>query len=360
MQWRRPPRSIRGWQIFTRNIRRTDYKYKWICGGALVLLLFLYGAGLLLYFSSYPTYDSILLNPHTPIVSGKAAIVSLARDIGRHTVRTKLAPFLTRMGQMFQQYEIIIVESNSQDDTRWQLKQWRAQVPHVTLLLDSGQHDLAYWRNRYLAQVQKDASLEYMVVVDGDMVDISIEGVIDSLTRHNEIQWAALLANGQRSVDRAYYDVLATRADWNGHHFPVESLDDIDIGHYIRQFTVKIDASSDTLIPVHSGFGGIGIYKTRYLQGCEYCRQGCSIAMGPASCEHIPFHNCIAKRNGGRIFVNPKMVSTWHYQCADCCADLDLPCEKCDCAPHLENYTWNGVTYPVAAPTSNDRTSKDT
>ena len=30
-------------------------------------------------------------------------------------------------------------------------------------------------------------------------------------------------------------------------------------------------------------------------------------------CEHVPFHDCIGRRNGGKVFINPRMLIKWHH-----------------------------------------------
>jgi len=301
------------------------------------------------FFAPNHHHDSFA--PEKPKIAGKAAIVAAAHNLGRNAVQKRLAPLMQTLGNFFDEYQCIIVESNSQDDTRAQLLQWQTkEAPErIKLILEEGSHDIAYWRNLYLSQVKQDKSFVYMIVIDADMVSIDTEGVGDSLFNHDDTPWAALVANGQRRVDHAYYDILALRAGWNGHSFwtnsTVKGLG--QRGEIIRQFTVRIDSHLKQLIPVESGFGGVGVYKTKYLQGCEYCRYGCAIKMsGGVECEHVPFHACIA-RNDGSIFINPRMVTTWHYDCADCCSDLKLPCFLCKCAAPLESFTWDGITHSL-------------
>lgn len=57
-------------------------------------------------------------------------------------------------------------------------------------------------------------------------------------------------------------------------------------------------------IPVVSAFGGMAIYDTyAYLAG----------RYSGADCEHVPFHDTMAKRTGKRIFLEPGMRTVMHW-----------------------------------------------
>jgi len=95
---------------------------------------------------------------------------------------------------------------------------------------------------------------------------VNVRGIHDSLLHHNELHWGAMVANGVRYLDKAYYDVIAFRSKENSFgwdpargnlppHGPI-----VDWGRATRNFTIRID---DTWPPlrVQSAFGGVGVYK---------------------------------------------------------------------------------------------------
>ena len=84
------------------------------------------------------------------------------------------------------------------------------------------------------------------------------------------------------------------------------------------------------------------------MRGCSYCSHGCTEVerAGGADqgflCEHVPFSDCITRKNGFGVFINPEMGAEWHHACADCCADRKLSCRACaktPCAPRFDNST---------------------
>jgi len=295
-------------------------------------------------------------------IKGRAAIVSCAKD-GERLVESFMRPTFSSIGNLFEYHQVIIVESNSHDQTRERLAEWTCDAPdQLQLMLYDHKGDIAHWRNKYLEEVLRaDPPFDYMVVVDSDMRSVSVAGIQDSLLNHNELHWGAMVANGVRYLDKAYYDVIALRTKENNFgwdpahgnlppHGPI-----VDWGRAIRNFTIRIE---DTWPPlrVQSAFGGVGVYKVPALRGCSYCNHGCIAAEKAGRsggvdqgflCEHVPLSDCITRKNGFGVFLNPKMGAEWHHACADCCADRGLSCEACakaPCAPRFDNLT---IRFPV-------------
>jgi hypothetical protein len=62
-------------------------------------------------------------------------------------------------------------------------------------------------------------------------------------------------------------------------------------------------------IEVKSAFGGLAIYKTRFLKGarCGYSERGVP------DCEHVSLHREIRNR-GGRLFILPSLRNSTQYE----------------------------------------------
>ena len=67
---------------------------------------------------------------------------------------------------------------------------------------------------------------------------------------------------------------------------------------------IHIPGDSD-LIEVKSCFGGLGIYKTKFIKNCKYYG---GEDTDNEVCEHVAFNECIYA-NGGKLFINPKMIN---------------------------------------------------
>ena len=81
----------------------------------------------------------------------------------------------------------------------------------------------------------------------------------------------------------------------------VEEKHNIDYCLNSRQINIKM---SPELIEVNSCFGGIAIYKTKYLKNCNYYGgEGKN-----QKCEHVKLNEDIRK-NGGKIYINPEFIN---------------------------------------------------
>jgi hypothetical protein len=63
-------------------------------------------------------------------------------------------------------------------------------------------------------------------------------------------------------------------------------------------------------IPVTSAFGGLGIYKRRYLLGKQYFARGRD---GLPICEHVSVNEQISG-DGGKLFILPSLVVDTPYE----------------------------------------------
>ena len=54
----------------------------------------------------------------------------------------------------------------------------------------------------------------------------------------------------------------------------------------------------------------MAIYKTKYLQGCDYGNGINPDRRKPdqSKCEHVDLNACV-RRNGGKLFINPKCIN---------------------------------------------------
>lgn len=54
------------------------------------------------------------------------------------------------------------------------------------------------------------------------------------------------------------------------------------------------------MLPVHSCFGGFGIYRTPAILACQY---------DGSDCEHVTLHRNMRDRGFGQIFLNPSQIT---------------------------------------------------
>ena len=333
-----------------------------------------------------PPFLSTLAVPPSAKLKGRTAICTIAKDIARRHGKAgrkaglhgKAGPTMfetfrraaTGLGDVFAEYKIIVVESNSVDNSRQLLTEWQAQANGtVQLLLEPNgkpAQEFAHWRNLYLAEVREaQPPYDYMVVVDPDLTFIDVDGFRDALRSYGQSFWGALTANGVRPRDLSYYDIFAFRNyqwSWSPEHGDSDSMkwslggvDGDPRTSPTAKFEIKIGPQWPPML-IQTGFAGMAVYRVKYIEGCDYCMNNCTLkegfrfawsnkprlnsqrsdpheGKGSRVCEHVPFTDCITRRNGAPIYLVPTIKPRWHYPCADC---------GCKCAPDFTNTSDGG------------------
>lgn len=211
-------------------------------------------------------------------------------------------------GKLFEDYRVIVFENDSTDGTKDLLNQWKNKNNHVTILSKDYHCEkrpniafLAKCRNKYLKELQKHTyhDFDILLVVDMDMkYGWDINGLFDSFSKID--QWDAVGSNGVYTKDGKMWDMFAFRNE----EFP-------ETPHNPHYWTEIVPAGQKhycvgtQLIPVDSCFGGLAVYKRRFINGCKY-------QSPDGDCEHISFHRHF-KNNGGRIFMNPSQVTFYSH-----------------------------------------------
>ncbi len=117
-----------------------------------------------------------------------------------------------------------------------------------------------------------------------------------------DIDWAAIFANQSEK----YYDLWALRSIDNWLNFDcIKCLHKTKDDDYCRGSRIKKINSNEKPIEVLSAFGGLGIYKTKYLKNAEYYGGHDN----DEECEHVKFHEYI-RMNKGKLYINPAMINS--------------------------------------------------
>jgi len=277
-----------------------------------------------------------------------------------------------QLGTHFTDYKIVIYENNSTDGTKNILESYRSN-PHMTVISEdipdyfieennvvwtykevtgSDHHcrmeHISNARNKLLREIRKSKykSFSYVMMIDLDAHYWDINGVLDSFSKKD--QWDGVVANSTGDATSfGYYDYFCLRRtnqpfgpDMLGEHF------------WEKTHNSKFVITSDDLIPVYSGFNGIGIYKKEILDKYNYdflvneevkqfyetylkthdvpdylrsiiskpCNpfkyghmdrgifwKSNSGYKGEIICEHVPLHLAMYNHNY-RLVVNPRMI----------------------------------------------------
>ena len=228
----------------------------------------------------------------------------------------------------FAQWAAMVAENDSRDQTKNLLKAWLGRTQSlgaaraVFVEMDGMIRDhpdrtnrIALARNRLLEEIEKDAQLsgfDYLAFWDMDFPNVHPmrpENFITAVEFLERNPNAAGVFPNQLPV---YYDVWALREkDW----CPRDCWDDVRdampaMGRdaamekyvYDRQ---RIIPPAAPPISVESAFGGIGIYRMRWVLGRRY------VGLKPDGgevCEHVAFNQSI-HRDGGELFILPDFLN---------------------------------------------------
>jgi glycosyltransferase involved in cell wall biosynthesis len=259
----------------------------------------------------------------TVLPSG-AVFVGIARNVNPY-MRGVLSN-VEKCAQGFANKRIIIVENDSTDGTQETLQSWanRSREQHIYIRAaecPSGDRTerLAYFRNIYLREVEKDEykGFDYVIVFDCDNIIsswIDKRGVISSVQFLAAGEQAAAVFASTRSF---YYDVWTLRhPTW----CPEDCWEEVK---RMSVFTSRTEAilscvgarqvrinTTSAPIPVTSAFGGLAVYKRAHLLGRRYSAKNPD---GSPACEHVALNESIA-RDGGKLFIFPQLVVKTPYE----------------------------------------------
>lgn len=253
------------------------------------------------YHNATPRYSALDQLPDRPS-DGGAAVCGCAQGIERHIPRAARA--MEEMAAAFAWARIVVMENDSGDGTLAALHQWAARSPNVTILTERGvmarrssvYQRMSHCRNLLLSHARKLAPA-WVVMYDPDLRTTPSAAGFLSCFSLRPVGWAVCGANTPTS--QPYYDLLALR-----------TLDDWMPGDYRsckRRCPQPVCHGANRVIPnesepveVLSLFGGLAIYRFALLDGCWYDEAA-------QQCEHVAFNRCLRRRNGGRLYINPRL-----------------------------------------------------
>lgn len=254
-------------------------------------------------------------------INEKSIVIGvLARDCADGVVSNKAR--IEELRKFFRESYVVIVENDSVDLTKQVLAAYAAESEGVTLI----SHDYAdqypfhfegrpykadmsctriarmsFFRNILLDHICQNYQTDYVMMLDIDLLDFSVEGVVDALTKAPE-GWGALFSNGREyMMSGGEIFPLGMQYDTYSLLFNGEAKESIPL-HFTTSFTKLIrgmranrNVQRTDYYPVLSAFGGIGIYQMSAIRNLRYdifvpeAWKGRSISV----CEHVPFNTSI-------------------------------------------------------------------
>lgn len=249
-----------------------------------------------------PVKETLIKYPY------KVCICGVIRD-GEPYFKTTISN-LKKIGSLFQEYKIIVIESDSKDQTIHLYSSINDKniifysMGELEKDMPAREERIASCRNIYVNHILKNYKhYDLMIVVDlDDVLQETINPKIFDKCMSQLVYptWDAVFAN----QSYRYYDIWALRNDEVNYDcwekiVSREMTRDISITNH--QYHIP---KNTPYIPVKSAFGGMGIYKIKLLDDTTIynAKDGNFIR-----CEHVSFNDSIVSK-GGKLFIDPSMV----------------------------------------------------
>lgn len=216
------------------------------------------------------------------VIPEKVILCGVCRDVATRLPYT--IKIMEQIGDLFENYRIIVYENNSVDQTPAILSKWAHENPKVIVQSEHCDHsflssvvinikedhqfyrpeEIARARNIVLdrAMSQEYQEFQYIIWMDMDFkIPPAMKGIIEVFESDRE--WDAVLAYG---IDpgRFYWDWYAFRDAV----YPIGSELLGNSWWYMKK-NFELSHTSDWH-PVYSAFGGCGIYKKSSIVDCRY------------------------------------------------------------------------------------------
>jgi hypothetical protein len=241
-----------------------------------------------------------------PYEENSVTIVGTARNIDKYL--DKIIEKIEMISSLFKKSNIVIYENDSNDKTINILINWKNNSKlNIRIISEKNipgkrTHRLSYARNKLL-NIALELNNYYLVVMDLDNVNLLLtkKYFLSSFNYKND--WACLCANQKDK----YYDLwaLRTKDDWL--NFDCwECVNKKKNVNFCVNSRYKNLPKQKELIEVNSCFGGLAIYKIKYLKDCKYYGG----TNNDEVCEHVNLNNDIRLKNNGKIYINTNMINS--------------------------------------------------
>lgn len=253
-------------------------------------------------------------------------ICSLCRNVSQKIDHVK--KLFSRIGKEFQYYKIVLMENDSNDNTRPLLLEWESNDDHVTVLTccdigscqcilkkktalqfggasESRLVNMAQYRSRLLNYVKENSQIyDYCLMADFDLGGaFCLDSFFINFTF--DFEWDAFFVNGRNTVPGTFgfqtvaYDSLAF-VSMNQEYDEIKTDPFFLLGQ-LRRMNHLINVSYNSgPFRVKSAFNGYGLYKVSSLHSASY--------IGKPICEHINLHESMFRSGSNKLYLNPQWI----------------------------------------------------
>lgn len=282
---------------------------------------------------TFPIPENLKQSYHSAVNNGfelsktkRVVFAALVRDVEDRM--PEIEKKVEKMGKMFEDYRVLIVENDSKDGTRKYLLSWAKRNPRVTILgcgrnvtgtcsiksavdktdghgVDRRRiNKMVDLRNIYLEEIktnQELAEFDYAIFWDLDMIgSVYIDGVahsMDYLERRPDIDVVCAYGIYRWGLLTLFYDTYALLLKNEPFHIDMKTVHDVRKGLW----EAKYDRGEEP-VEVDSCFSGFAIYRVKSLLPDNVIYDMSD--ENNLECEHVRLN---IKIKGGKVF-NPSMI----------------------------------------------------
>jgi hypothetical protein len=233
---------------------------------------------------------------------------------------------IEKIGEYFSDYTVIVFENNSIDNTKDILRKWEKDNQKVKIFLNDFDESkyknisvpkeyliwhskrriqkMADYRNLYMDYIQiNNLQADYICVVDLDVANIDIDGVLSSFKLPQK--WDAVASNGWSrnwNLRKRYHDTYALIEDGliDKKQSRKEILENQKRWNFVRKGIPAIRISS--------AYGGLCIYRYEAIKNLKYEIIENNFERVEILSEHISLYKQMIENGFDKIYINPDMI----------------------------------------------------
>jgi|TARA_B110000259_G_scaffold144488_1_gene162738 hypothetical protein len=225
---------------------------------------------------------------------------------------------VTKISSMYSDYSIILVESDSTDNTFYVAKKFLEEKKGKIIKVNTDKCNyrterISLCRNQIILEIKKDNKLnkfDHLIILDADNINtlLTPEKIRNTLNMAPQ-DWLGIFPNQYFF----YYDLWALRIDkyfdydcfqkfkeYSSHKNIKKIYNDIIFKNF---FVIK--KFKNRFIKVKSAFGGMGIYRLKLVLNSHYN------ANGGKNSEHVMFHNMITSQNKEILYIDKDLINSY-------------------------------------------------
>lgn len=216
-------------------------------------------------------------------------------------------------------YNIVFFENDSNDNTKDKLAEIKQQYSNIEYISKNYNRPkfgpvktktrtmaLAEYRTELQKFIQQNYTTDYIIVLDFDFIDLSINGMLNSFGwLSTQSNYSAIAGNSFQirkvfgdNIDMWNYDSWAYRGSW---WEDLTQYSAYEPRHYdpMLWFGLWIPPVGSQPFKVNSAFGGCCIYRSEYYYNGTY---------DGSDCEHVTFHKDLYDNKNFELYLNPSQI----------------------------------------------------